>query len=222
MFHFGEISMSRNLKTQRKGIFIFLLVLTLFYGSIYQSNGYTQEIQATPLQHYLVANPEEVYQRNHFNMSLSVTNIYFEEVLDVTIHVSIPNDVEFINSSISDLNVENDSLEFDYQIGTIAVDEKHLITFEYNVTSPSTETINFEGVNVSFKLLNGISDYDITNSVNILLKGVQINTNTATLPPKQIGSIKVDDIVIIVAYILPIVFFILSVVIMRRLRRLGS
>jgi len=211
--------MSRNPKIQRKGILIFLLLLTLAYGSVIQSNGYTNEIQAAPLQHYLVANPEEVYQRDHFNMSLSITNIYFEEVLNVTIHVTIPSEVEFLNSSISDLTVENDSLEFDYQIGTIAVDDKLLMSFEYNVTSPSTETINFVGVNVSFKLLNGISAYEITNSVNILLKGVQIDSDTGTLPPKQIGTIKADDIIIIMAYLLPIVFFGLSIVIMRRLRR---
>lgn len=211
--------MSRNPKIQRKGILIFLLLLTLAYGSVIQSNGYTNEIQAAPLQHYLVANPEEVYQRDHFNMSLSITNIYFEEVLNVTIHVTIPSEVEFLNSSISDLTVENDSLEFDYQIGTIAVDDKLLMSFEYNVTSPSTETISFVGVNVSFKLLNGISAYEITNSVNILLKGVQIDSDTGTLPPKQIGTIKTDDIIIIMAYLLPIVFFGLSIVIMRRLRR---
>ena len=211
--------MSRNPKIQCKGILIFLLLLTLAYGSVIQSNGYTNEIQAAPLQHYLVANPEEVYQRDHFNMSLSITNIYFEEVLNVTIHVTIPSEVEFLNSSISDLTVENDSLEFDYQIGTIAVDDKLLMSFEYNVTSPSTETINFVGVNVSFKLLNGISAYEITNSVNILLKGVQIDSDTGTLPPKQIGTIKADDIIIIMAYLLPIVFFGLSIVIMRRLRR---
>lgn len=211
--------MSRNQKTQRKGIFLFLLLLTLVYGSVIQSNGETQEIQAAPLQHYLVANPEEVYQRDHFNMSLSITNNYFEAVLNVTIHVTIPSEVEFINSSISDLNVENDSKEFDYQIGTIAIDEKLLISFEYNVTSPSTETISFQGVNISFHLLNTISTYEISNSVNILLKGIQIDTNTATLLPKPIGTIKVDDVIIIVAYLLPIVFFGLSIVIMRRIRR---
>jgi len=219
MFHFGEVSMSSNPKTRRKGIIIFLLLLTLVYCSVIQSNGNTQEIQAAPLQHYLVANPEEVYQRNHFNVSLSITNSYFEEVLNVTIHVTIPSELEFINSSFSNLNIENDSSEFDYQIGTIDVDEKLLMTFEYNVTSSSTETITFEGVNISFQLLNGISDHEISNSVTILLKGPQSDTNTASLPPKQIGTIQVDDIIIIIAYILPIVFFGLSVVIMRRLRR---
>jgi len=218
MYYFGEISMSRNPTNQRKGIIVFLLLLTLVYGTAIQSNGYPQEPQASPLQHYLVANPEEVHQRDHFNMSLSITNIYFEEVLNVTIHVTIPNEVEFIKSSISNLTVENDSTEFDYQIGILPVDEKRLMIF-VNVTSPSTETINFEGVNISFQLLNGISTNDISNSVNILLKGVNIDTNTATLPPKQTGTIHVDDIVIIAAYLLPIVFFGLSIVVMRRLRR---
>jgi hypothetical protein len=211
MFHFGEISMSKNPKTQRKEIILSLLLLTLVYGSVTQSSGY-------PIQNYLVANPEEVYQRDHFNMSLSITNIHFEEILNVTIHVTIPNEIEFINSSISDLNVENDSKEFDYLIGVLDVDEKLIITFEYNVTSPSTETINIEGVNISFQLLNGISDYEISNAVNVLLKGVRIDTNTATLPPKQIGTIQVDDTIIIIAYLIPIIFFGLSIVIMRRLR----
>ena len=222
MFHFGEISMSRNPKTQRNRIFLLLILLTLAYSSVIQLKGETQEIQLTTRQHYLLATPGNIYEGDQVNMSFYIENIHIEEILNVTIHVTIPNEVEFVDSSFSDLNVENDSSEFEYQIGTIYPnDDIILMYFEYNVTysGPGTD-ITFEGVNTSFQFSDEKDpDSEISNSVDVLLKGPRVDTSTASLPPRQIGTIDADDVIIILAYLIPIAFFGTSIVVMRRLRR---
>ena len=221
MFHFGEISMSRNPKTQRNRIFLLLILLTLAYSSVIQLKGEAQEIQIATQQHYWLATPGNIYEGDQVNMSFSIKNIHIQVILNVTIHVTIPNEVEFVNSSFSDLIVENDTTEFEYLIGTIAVDEIIFMSFDYNVTysGPGTD-ITFEGVNTSFQLSSQIDpEPEISNSVDVLLKGPRVDTSTASLPPRQIGTIDADDVIIIVAYLIPIAFFGTSIVVMRRIRR---
>jgi hypothetical protein len=213
--------MSRNPKTQRKRVFLLLLLLTLVYSSIIQLKGDTQEIQDATQQHYWLSTPGNIYQGDQVNMSFSIKNVHIQVILNVTIHVTIPNEVEFVDSSFSDLNVENDSTEFEYQIGTIPVDEILFMSFEYNVTysGPGTD-ITFEGVNTSFQLSNQIDpEPEISNSVDVLLKGPRVDTSTTSLPPRQIGTIDADDVIIFVAYLIPIAFFGMSIVVMRRIRR---
>ena len=95
------------------------------------------------------------------------------------------------------------------------------MSFEYNVTysGPGTD-ITFEGVNTSFQLSSQIDpEPEISNGVDVLLKGPRVDTSTASLPPRQIGTIDADDIIIILAYLIPIAFFGTSIVVMRRIRR---
>ena len=221
MFHFGEISMSRNPKTQRNRIFLLLILLTLVYSSVIQLKGEAQEIQVATQQHYWLATPGNIYEGDQVNMSFSIKNIHIQVILNVTIHVTIPNEVEFVNSSFSDLVVENDTSEFQYQIGNIVVDEIIFMYFEYNVTysGPGTD-ITFVGVNTSFLLSDpNVPEPEISNSVDVLLKGPRVDTSTTSLPPRQIGTIDADDIIIILAYLIPIAFFGTSIVVMRRIRR---
>ncbi|MHA1947018.1 MAG: hypothetical protein ACXAC6_12925 [Candidatus Hodarchaeales archaeon] len=213
--------MSRNPKTQRNRIFLLLILLTLAYSSVIQLKGETQEIQVATQQHYWLTTPGNIYEGDQVNISFSIKNIHIQVILNVTIHVTIPNEVEFVNSSFSDLIVENDTSEFEYQIGTIAVDEIIFMSFEYNVTysGPGTD-ITFEGVNTSFQLTSQIDpEPEISNSVDVLLKGPRVDTSTASLPTKQIGTIDADDVIIVVAYLIPIAFFGTSIVVMRRIRR---
>ncbi len=211
--------MSRNPKTQRNGLILFIFTLTLLHSSIIQLNGHTQETSASTLQTYLIVNPEELYQNDHFNMSLSITNIRYEDVLNVSINIQIPNEIEFISSSVADLEVEDDSSELDYTYGLLKFDEAFIFTVTYNVTSSSTQTLTLEGANVSFRLIEGFPDYTISNSVNLGLNGVRDKTDTATLLPLPPGPISPDDILIIFAYIFPIGVFGLTIFILRRLRR---
>ncbi len=126
--------MSRNPKTQRNGLLLFILTLTLIHSSIIQLNGHTQETSASTLQTYLIVNPEELYQNDHFNMSLSITNIRYEDVLNVSINIQIPNEIEFISSSVADLEVEDDSSELDYTYGLLKFDEAFIFTPSSNPT----------------------------------------------------------------------------------------
>ena len=212
--------MIRNPKAQCMTFFLLLLLLTLTYNSIVHSNGENQKIQLATQQHYMLTTPGNIYQGDQLNMSLSITNVHFEAILNVTISVTYPNEVEFLNSSFGDLSVDNETREFEYQIGSIDTDEILFMYFEYNVTDDRTGTITFEGVETSFQLLdNKDPPSETSNSVDVLLKGPTIDTTTNTLPLKQIGTIDADDAIIIVAYLIPMVFFAISIIIMRRLRR---
>ena len=175
--------MQYNQKFRYSGIFFSLLLVAPVFSLISPSSGYTQNITATPIQLYLGTNHDEVYQCDHFYMNLSLTNIYFEVILNVTLEFKIPVEVEFLNSSRSDFEVENDSTTFDYTIGTLSIDENVVIQIEYNVTSPSTKTVTFNGVNVSYHLINGIHIFDISNTVEILLKGVRLTSESTTTTP---------------------------------------
>ncbi|MHA2167802.1 MAG: hypothetical protein ACXAAT_18300, partial [Candidatus Hodarchaeales archaeon] len=88
--------MSRNPKTQRKRVFLLLLLLTLVYSSIIQLKGDTQEIQDATQQHYWLSTPGNIYQGDQVNMSFSIKNVHIQVILNVTIHVTIPNEVEFV------------------------------------------------------------------------------------------------------------------------------
>jgi hypothetical protein len=167
----------------------------------------------------MVANPESAYQNDHFNMSLSMTNIHFEEIYNVSLNFDVPTGLEILKSSVLDIGTENDSSERNYPIGSLDVDEIYLFRVEYNVTSSDTKTLTVEGINVSFRLENGLSSFIISNTVNILLKGEQVTTESKTLPEIPTDFAPPDDSIIYLAYILPIFVFGISIFILRRLRR---
>jgi hypothetical protein len=79
--------------------------------------------------------------------------------------------------------------------------------------------LTLQGANVSYQLLNGISSYHISNSVDISLRGVRAVTDTNTLPQLPEPTYEAEDYQILIAYILPIAAFGVSVVVLRRLRR---
>ncbi|PWI46666.1 hypothetical protein CEE45_15680 [Candidatus Heimdallarchaeota archaeon B3_Heim] len=211
--------MIRNLKVQRLALFFFIVIILIVNGSILQAKSTPHDNNYYPFQLYMVASPEAAYQNDHFNMSLAITNIHFEEILNVSLQFEVHEDLEFIKSSELDLEAENDSSEMDYTVGTLEVDEIYLIRLEFNVTSSDTKTITVEGITVNFQLLNGLSSFVISNSVNILLKGEQVTSQSNTLPPLPSDLTPPDDSLIFFAYILPIVMFGISVFILRRIRR---
>lgn len=211
--------MNKNLKVQRLALLFFIVIILIVNGSILQSKSTPQDNNYYPFQLYMVASPEAAYQNDHFNMSLSITNIHFEEILNVSLQFEVHEDLEFIKSSELDLEAENDSSEMDYTVGALEVDEIYLIRLEFNVTSSDTKTITVEGITVNFQLLNGLSSFVISNSVNILLKGEQVTSQSNTLPTLPSDLTPPDDSLIFFAYFLPIVMFGISVFILRRIRR---
>ena len=194
---------------------MFILIVN---ASILQSKSIPFDNDNYPFQIYMVASPETVYQKEHFNMSLAITNIHFEDLLNVSLQFKVHNDLEVINSSVPDLDMENDTSKGRYTIGSLDVDEIYLFTVEYNVTTGDTKTISVEGMNVSYQLQNGLSSYVISNTVNILLKGEQAvsETKTLTIPSNFTPP---DDNLIYFAYLFPIIMFGISIFILRRLRR---
>lgn len=196
------------------------LIMIIFCGSIIHVNGSVDNIEASPIQLYLVANPDTLYQRDHFNMSLSITNVHYEEIPNITIRITIPNELEFLDSSVLDLNVEENANELTYNLGSLNLDENVLFTIVYNVTSPNTKNpLTLAGANVSYQLINGISSFQISNTVAVFLKGEQVVTDTSTLPQLPESKEEAPDLLVIITYILPIVVFSFSVVILRRFRR---
>ncbi|MHA2237510.1 MAG: hypothetical protein ACXAB2_03950 [Candidatus Hodarchaeales archaeon] len=154
------------------------------------------------------------------NGSVDKINAYYEEIPNITIKITIPTELEFLNSSVHGLNVDGDATEFSYDLGSLELDEKVLFTVVYNVTSNIVKNpLTLQGANVSYQLLNGISSYHISNSVDISLRGVRAVTDTNTLPQLPEPTNEAEDYQILIAYILPIAAFGVSVVVLRRLRR---
>ncbi len=211
--------MVRNSKAQRCALFVFTVFILILNSSILQSKGFTQDNENYPFQLYMVASPENVYQNDHLNMSLSITNIHFEELLNITLQFKVHNDLQLIKSTIPELDIENDTKKREYTIGSLDVDEIYLFQVEYNVTSSDTKTISVDGMNVSYQLHNGLSSFVISNSVNILLKGAQITSETNTLPDLPSNLTTPDDSLVYFAFLFPIVMFGISIFVLRRLRR---
>ena len=211
--------MFRNLKSQRIVLILFILSLVLIHSSITQINGNAQKTEANPIKTFLLANPETLFQGDHFNVSLSITNMYFEDIINVSLNMVIPDEIEFINSTLEDLVVEKDATELNYDYGKLEVDKNIIITSVFNVTSSDTKTIVIEGINVSYRHINGISSYTISNNVDLLLSGEKSKFITTSLAPLPSGTIPPNEILIIFIYVLPIAVFGVTAFILRRIRR---
>jgi hypothetical protein len=217
--YIGEISMYRNQKAQQSLLLLSILSLILIYSSVTQISGNIQSIEANPIKTFLLAKPETVFQGDHFNVSLSITNMYFEDILNVSLNMAIPEEIDFVNSTLEDLVVSDNATELNYDYGKLEVDTNIIITSIFNVTSSDTKTIVIEGINVSYRHINGISSYTISNNVDLLLSGEKSKVITTSLAPLPSGTIPPSEILIIFAYVFPIVAFVVTAFILRRIRR---
>ncbi|UCG90537.1 MAG: hypothetical protein JSU57_02055, partial [Candidatus Heimdallarchaeota archaeon] len=85
-----------------------------------------------------------------------------------------------------------------------------------------------EAVNVSYRLENGITGSIFSNSESIRLNGKRVTTMTESLLPIPKGEINEIDlgafkfsvipIFSIIGYLLPIIFFGVSIIVLRRIR----
>ncbi len=210
--------MTKNLNVQRYVFIVFAVIILVISGSILQSKGSSLDNNYYPFQLIMVADPEEAYQNDHIDISLSITNIHFDEILNISVEFDDHQDLEFLNSSIPNLDIENETDERSYPIGNLQVDDYFLFSVEFNVTTDDTKTITIDGMNVSYHLRNGLSSYVISNTVAILLKGEQkvSETDSRPTPPKYDSP---DDSIVYFAYLFPIIMFGVSIVVLRRLRR---
>ncbi len=195
--------------------FLFLAIgLLLITTPIAQINA------APPVQAYQVASPLTVYQGDQLNASLSITQVYFEEIYNVTINTAILKEVKFLFSNIPalDADITNETDEFTYNFGILDVDEKILFTATYNVTSSDTKEVFLPSFNVTFQLRNGEERFVETNLIQIFLRGERETSETESLKPTPFFNIPADPFFSIIGLTLPLFAFAISIAFMRRLR----
>ncbi|MFX0206102.1 MAG: hypothetical protein ACFFDT_08940 [Candidatus Hodarchaeota archaeon] len=220
-------------RRQRQGIAFLILITSILCGSIIQSVSYSSGEAAYVLQVHLGLDTHTVYHAEQFNMSLSILNVYgFEDVLNVSINVKIPEELQIISMNLPDLDPSNVTDELNYTFGRLSIDEMIRFRITYNVTSTETKSIALQSVEVTYQLKNGISGSVMSNTENIGLRGIKQTTTTALLRPIPIGIITEIDLGFItipaspffsvIGYLVPLLFFGMSIIVLRRLRYVKS
>ncbi|MFW9779284.1 MAG: hypothetical protein ACFFE8_10570 [Candidatus Heimdallarchaeota archaeon] len=211
-------------KRNRVPVIVFLICTIL--GSAIAFNESSGRVMVDPLQVYQVAHPLSVYQGEQFNLSVSITNTYVQDVLDVNMTAIIPSEFEFLYSTIPDLVPDDGSTDEDqileYQFGTVPTQQYERFSMTLNVTSDRTATVAIAAVNVSYRLINGIQSFILAEPlvpIEILLKGKTGVTQEPTRLPLPSGTIAADPFFSVIGYLLPFLAFAISVYIMRRLLR---
>lgn len=167
-------------------------------------------------------------------MSLSIKNVYgFEDVLNVSINVKIPEELEinstFIDNTIlTDLDLENVTDELDHDFGLLPVDNTIRFKIIYNVTSTETKSIAIPSINITYRLESGITGFVKSNSEDIRLSGKKLSTTTESLLPIPIGTINELNLVFMkfpaasffsfIGYLFPLLSFSMSIIVLRRIR----
>ncbi|MHA2244084.1 MAG: hypothetical protein ACXADY_03875 [Candidatus Hodarchaeales archaeon] len=225
--------MTQGIRMQRHGITILFLIISILCGSVIQSSSHSSVTAAKVLQAHQVVDTLTAYQTEQFTVSLSITNVYgWQDILNVSITVYIPEEVEFLYSSESDLDqiIESDTDRFDHNFGTLRIDETIHFSANYNVTSDQTKSITIRTVNVSYQLENGIIGNILTNTQEIGLRGRKLTTTPESILPIPIGKRSEIDLggfkipaiqfFSIVGYLLPLMVFSMNIIIFRRIRYL--
>lgn len=220
-------------RRQRQGIAFLILITSILCGSIIQSVSYSSGEAAYVLQVHLGLDTHTVYHAEQFNMSLSILNVYgFEDVLNVSINIKIPEELQIISMNLPDLDPSNVTDELNHTFGRLSIDEMIRFRITYNVTSTETKSIALQSVKVTYQLKNGISGFVMSNTEDIGLRGIKQTTTTALLQPIPIGVITEIDLGFItiptspffsvIGYLVPLLFFGMSIIVLRRLRYVKS
>ncbi|MHA2226178.1 MAG: hypothetical protein ACXAC8_13300 [Candidatus Hodarchaeales archaeon] len=214
--------MKNKLKKHKSRFAILIFFTGILSTSIFQINGQSLKTEADPLQVYQVASSDYAYHANQFNVSLSITNQDFQDILNVSINLEVPSEIEPISSSETELDFDNwnDSDEINFNLGLVKVDENKHFSVTYNVTSSEAGVeVLIPSVNVTFFLpITGISSSVLSNTVVIGLRGKQLSTTTETINPIPSVSVFGDPIFSILGYIFPLIAFSVSIIFMRRIR----
>lgn len=183
------------------------------------TNGQKISIDASPLIVYQVADPITVYQTEQFNLSISVTNIYFEDFYNVSLKIIVPSQIEFLNSSKTGTEFNNETDEILYHIGNLSVSYNFQLTIIYNVTSDNIETLVLPEVEVTFYFENGISgSIKSSSNIEISFRGKKITTTTTSLRPIPTGTIDPPPFIELLIFIIPLAAFTFVVFALRKLK----
>ncbi|MFW9903609.1 MAG: hypothetical protein ACFFFH_04705 [Candidatus Thorarchaeota archaeon] len=222
-----------NKRRHRKWIAFIIVILCILCSSIIQSVSHSSGEAAIVLQVHLGLDTHTVYHAEQFNMSLLILNVYgFEEILNVSIIVKIPEELEIISTNIPDLDTSNVTDELNYGFGDLSIDGMIRFRISYNVTSTETKSIALESVKVTYQLENGISGSVMSNTEDIGLRGKKLTTTTESLQPIPVGviselnlgfiTIPSSPFFSVIGYLIPLLFFGMSIVVLRRLRYVKS
>lgn len=200
---------------------VLILVMTMTSASVLKiNNTTTASTNQHPLfQFYQVVNPLEVYQTEKFNLSISITNIYFEDVLNASFQYQIPEEIEYLSSTLPELEYNNETETLNNKFGIISVNQNIQFSITYNVTSSDTKAITLPGINVTCLLQNGIKATRISNEVNIFLKGEPDITEEEILKPIPSATISAHPMFSVLGILFPLLAYGISIVVMRRLRK---
>jgi len=214
---------------QRQGITLLILIIGILCSSITHSVSYSSEEATSVLQVQLGLDTHTVHHAEQFNMSLSILNVYgFEDIQKVSITVKIPEELELILVNIPDFDLENVTDELYHDFGQLSIDDDIRFRATYNVTSKETKSIIIQAVNVTYQLKNGIRGFVLSNTEDVGLRGIKVTKTTELLRPIPVGEIDELDLVFmkipaapffsIIGYLFPLLFFGMSIVVLRRLR----
>ena len=216
-------------RKQRQEITFFILIIAILGGSITHTVCYSSEEAASVLQVHLGVDTHTVYHAEHFNMSLSILNVYgFEDIQNVSVTLKIPEELEIVFLNIPGIDLVNITDELYHSFGLLSIDEEIRLRVTYNVTSKATKSISIQAINVTYQLKNGIAGFVLSNSEDIGLRGIKETKTTESLRPIPVGEINELDLVFvqipaapffsIIGYLFPLLFFGMSIVVLRRLR----
>ncbi|WP_455143113.1 hypothetical protein [Candidatus Hodarchaeum mangrovi] len=207
------------MKQLYKRIFILFIILGMINLANSVTNGQKISIDASPLIVYQVADPITVYQTEQFNLSISVTNIYFEDFYNVSLKIIVPSQIEFLNSSKTGTEFNNETDEILYHIGNLSVSYNFQLTIIYNVTSDNIETLVLPEVEVTFYFENGISgSIKSSSNIEISFRGKKITTTTTSLRPIPTGTIDPPPFIELLIFIIPLAAFTFVVFALRKLK----
>ncbi|UCG02354.1 MAG: hypothetical protein JSW11_22550 [Candidatus Heimdallarchaeota archaeon] len=216
-------------RKQRLGLITLILITGISCGLVIQSTATSSGGAAFVLLVRLGLDTTTVYHAEEFTLSLSIENVYgFEDIPEISLRFKIPTEVEILSTSVPELDIENITDELYHEFGLLPIDEMIRFRIVFNVTSTEVKAISIQSVNVTYRLMNGITGFIAQNSEDIRLSGKKVTTKTEPLLPIPIGLIDEIDFVFakipaapffsIIGYIFPLLFYSLSIIVLRRIR----
>ncbi|MHA1974913.1 MAG: hypothetical protein ACTSW1_18095 [Candidatus Hodarchaeales archaeon] len=206
-------------KRQWNKIFVILLIIITYYGAIQPFNSVRSDIAANPLILYQVADPTSLYQTDQFNVSISLTNIYYQDLTNVSIEIKVLSQVEFLFASEENVEYDNETDKISYLVGNLAVDQKIHLIITYNVTSKAVETVTLPNIKVNFMFQNGITGtIESSGEIELFFKGQKVISSSTSLKPIPTGTKSPPPYIEFVIFSIPILAFAFTILIYRVLK----
>ena len=200
-----------KIKSKSMIFLIFILVFTFAHSS----TAFTQSINATEvISGYKVSNKNVAVAGENVSVKISIKNVYYVDVANITIKEIIPDGVELIELSDSEFSIENLTDSLDYNLATLKQGETFNLTLIFNVTETEAKTIPFIDTYITFT----ISEGDIHGELNINSLSLQIRQYEETSeaePSWPVPLAVAGDIFTIIGYLLPIIIVLLVLLIRR-------